>query len=80
MMKPNSLPLNSEMDALTEVELATGYRMSRVLYATLSPSEIASLKQGIDDMINGRTVPHRQVMDELYHEFAPSYLVKSLEK
>ncbi|MEY3101831.1 MAG: hypothetical protein RL558_108, partial [Bacteroidota bacterium] len=46
----------------------------------LKPLMPAQLKQGIDDMINGRTVPHRQVMDELYHEFAPSYLVKSLEK
>ncbi len=81
VMKPvNPMPLKSAIEANAEVELAPGYRINEAVYATMSPREVASLKQGINDVINGQTLPHRQVMDELYHEFAPSNLVNPREE
>lgn len=80
MKRVNPMPLKPVIDANAEVELAPGYRINEAVYATMSPREVASLKQGINDLINGQTLPHYQVMDELYHEFAPSNLVKTREK
>jgi hypothetical protein len=50
------------------------------LYTNMSTDDQLSLKKGIDDMIHGRTVSHRQVIDELNHEFTRSNLVEPREK
>jgi hypothetical protein len=76
----NSMPPQPENSKLGEIELAPGYSISMALYTNMSTDDQLSLKKGIDDMIHGRTVSHRQVIDELNHEFTRSNLVEPREK
>jgi len=73
------MPLQSEHNDIGQIELAPGYSISMALYTNMSPDDQLSLKKGIEDMIHGRTVSHRQVIDELNHEFTRSNLVEPRE-
>ncbi len=76
----NSMPPQSEHNDIGQIELAHGYSISTALYTNMSPDDQLSLKKGIEDMIHGRTVSHRQVIDELNHEFTRSNLVEPREQ